>query len=83
MPGDYRSLYQYLHKRYADRAVLTFAQIEDLLGFTLPPEARTVPEWWLNLDANDPRYPQSRSWILANRTATPNLRAMTVAFERS
>ena len=34
MPGKYKSLYQYLENRYANRVVLTFAQIEDLLGFT-------------------------------------------------
>ena len=82
MPDDYRSLHQYLLKRYADCAVLTLAQIEDLVGFPLPPEARTMREWWLNPDADDPEYPQSRAWILAGRTAMPNLRAMTVAFER-
>ena len=35
MPGKYKSLYQYLENRYANTVVLTFAQIEDLLGFTL------------------------------------------------
>ena len=34
MPGRYKSLYQYLENRYANRVVLTIAQIEDLLGFT-------------------------------------------------
>ncbi len=36
MPGEYKSLYEYLEHRYANTVVLTFAQIEDLLGFTLP-----------------------------------------------
>jgi hypothetical protein len=36
MPGTYTSLYQYLENRYANTVVLTFAQIEDLLGFPLP-----------------------------------------------
>ena len=53
MPGKYRSLYQYLEHRYANTVVLTFAQIEDLLGFTLPDSARVDQKWWANKDPND------------------------------
>jgi hypothetical protein len=83
MPGKYKLLYQYLENRYANTVVLTFAQIEDLLGFTLPDSAHVQHEWWGNEDPNDTtRPPQSRSWTLASRTATPNLQAQTVVFER-
>ena len=34
--GKYHGLYDYLKNRYADTVVLTFQQVEDLLGFTLP-----------------------------------------------
>ena len=40
--GPYRLLHEYLRKRYADTVVLTFDRIEDLLGFTLPTEARAM-----------------------------------------
>jgi len=83
MPGQYKSLYQYLDNRYANTVVLTFAQIEDLLGFTLPDSARVHHEWWANADPNDTAEPHSRSWTLARRTATPNLHAQTVVFERA
>jgi hypothetical protein len=83
MPGKYKSLYQYLEHRYANTVVLTFAQIEDLLGFTLPDAARVHQEWWANTDPNDTPPPHSRSWTLASRTATPNLQAQTVVFERA
>ena len=84
MPGKYESLYQYLKNRYANRVVLTFAQIEDLLGFTLPDSARVHQEWWGNKGPNDnTRHPHSRSWTLASRTAAPNLQAQTVVFERT
>ena len=83
MPGKYQSLYQYLEHRYANTVVLTFTQIEDLLGFTLPDSARVDQAWWANTDANDTPHPHSRSWTLASRTATPNLRAQTVVFERA
>ena len=83
MPGKYKSLYQYLENRYANTVVLTFAQIEDLLGFTLPDSARVDQEWWVNEDPNHTRHPHSRSWTLASRIATPNLQARTVVFERA
>jgi hypothetical protein len=83
MPGRYQSLYQYLKNRYANTVVLTFAQIEDLLGFTLPDAARVHHEWWANKDPNDTPPPHSRSWTLASRTATPNLPAQIVVFGRT
>ena len=84
MPGKYKALYEYLENRYANTVVLTFAQIEDLLGFTLPDSARVHHEWWANNDPNDATpHPHARSWTLAHRTATPNLQAQTVVFERA
>jgi hypothetical protein len=79
--SEYRSLHKYLHDRYADSVVLTFAEIEDLLGFTLPDDARVEQAWWANADPDSPS-PQSLSWIQASRTATPRLPAQVVVFER-
>jgi len=82
MAGKYLSLYTYLENRFANSVVLTFAEIEDLLGFTLPDLARLREEWWTNPDPGTPRPRFSDSWILANRTARPNLQALTVVFDR-
>jgi hypothetical protein len=62
---------------------LTFAEIEDLLGFALPDQARLHREWWTAAEtsADEPNY--SEAWILARRTALPNLMARTVVFERA
>ncbi len=79
---DYRRLYTFLQDRYADRVVLTFAQIEDLLGFPLPAPARLEREWWSRADTGVPESVQSDSWARASRTATVNLSARTVLFER-
>jgi hypothetical protein len=79
--AQYRSLYKYLHDRYADTVVLTFAEMEDLLGFTLPDVARVDHAWWANTDPDTPS-PQSLSWMQANRTATPRFPAHVVVFER-
>jgi len=82
-PSQYVSLFNYLDGRYADRVVLTFGQIEDLLGFSLPALARLRADWWMNPDPNTmgPRF--ADSWLLANRTAQPNLLALTVVFDRT
>ena len=40
--GEYRLLYKYLHDRFADRVVLTFSEIESLIGFALPAAAFEV-----------------------------------------
>ncbi len=77
----YPTFYGYLEKRYADLVVLTFGQIEDLLGSKLPETARTHAEWWTHPAPSMAQY--SDAWRLAGRTAKPNLLAQNVAFERS
>ena len=81
MPAPDHRLYKYLEERYANTVVLTFAQIEDLTGVALPDQARRQREWWTD-GATGHSTDHSDSWIDANRTATPNLMAQTVAFER-
>jgi hypothetical protein len=82
VPAEYRSLFQYLEKRYADTVVLTFDQIEDLLGSALPDLARLQQNWWANVRVDNGPPAPSHSWIRAGRTATPNLLARIVTFER-
>ncbi len=83
VPGEYLPLHKYLDGRYADTVVLTMADIEALLGFALPSQARLQPAWWSNGDAADALSPQSGAWIHARRTARPNLGAAIVTFERA
>jgi len=80
--GKYAPLHDYLANRYADNVVLTFAQIEDLLGGALPETARARDEWWTSTDSVADPSSSSDAWLLAGRTARPNLLARTVAFER-
>jgi hypothetical protein len=82
MSGKYLLLYKYLENRYANRVVLTFAEIEDLLGFALPGQARLHQEWWTDAEINRGGTSYSDSWILAGRTAVPNMAAHTVVFDR-
>ena len=83
VPSEYLPLHKYLDGRYADTVVLTFADIEALLGFALPDLARLQPEWWSNESSNGACSPQSGGWIHARRTARPRLGAAIVTFERT
>ena len=80
--GKYGVLYRYLEHRHADVTVLTFGQIEDLLGFALPQLARTYQAWW-TLGANVEGAPHADAWTLAGRTAMPNLQSRVVFFKRT
>jgi hypothetical protein len=80
--AEYRGLHQYLERRFADAIVLTFGQIEDLLGHSLPSPAYSEPHWWDNAAPSGTASPQNSAWIGAHRAATANLTARTVRFER-
>lgn len=80
VPAEYVSLYTYLEHRYASTVVLTFEQMEALLGFALPASAWTERDWWTGAAVHTHRH--SAAWIGAGRSATPNLSARTVTFER-
>ena len=80
VPAEYVALYTYLEHRYASTVVLTFEQIEALLGFALPEAARVERDWWTGAALRMGWH--SDAWTMAKRTATPNLPARTVAFER-
>jgi hypothetical protein len=77
---EYQMLQTCLRDRYTDRAVLTFTQIEGVIGLALPETAWRREEWWATTD-RVPRSAQSQSWTLA-RTAAVNLIARTVVFDR-
>jgi hypothetical protein len=69
--GRYDSVCRYVENRYADTVVLTFAEVEDLLGFALPDPARLEAGWWTS------------SLTVRSRTVAPNLAAEIVSFERT
>lgn len=52
----YDPLGDYLRKQSSDRVTLSFDDVADIIGDTLPPSAFTRAEWWAN----------SRSHIEAN-----------------
>jgi len=80
-PAEYRPLHEYLRDRYADTVVLTFSEIEALLGFSLPAVARRLPEWWT--DDGAALTAPSRCWRQARRTVIANFESQTAVFERA
>ena len=77
--AEYLSLYTYLEQRYATTVVLTFEQMESLLGYALPEQASIDDDWWT---AESTGRGHAEAWTAARRVATPNLMARTVTFER-
>jgi len=80
--AEYQPLFIYLDQRFADRVVLTFDQMKDILGSALPAGARLDAAWWADPPAETPAQAHAQAWMQANRTATPNLPAKCVAFDR-
>ena len=78
--SEFSAFHGYLEHRYADLVILTFGQIEDLLGSRLPDRARVDAGWWAGSESDTARY--AGAWRQAGRTARPNLLAGNVAFER-
>ena len=81
--GPYLLLHTYLDRRFADTVVLTFAQVEDVLGFALPAAACLHTEWWTDPSEKVVAPHHSDAWTLARRTAQPNLAARIVSFARA
>lgn len=79
VPREYLALHSYLDHRYASVVVLTFEQIEALLGFALPGPARTERDWWTGTVET---HRHCAAWTEAGRTAEPNLAARIITFER-
>ena len=73
--SKYAPLHEYLANRFADSVVLTFGQLEDLLGSALPDSARVQHEWWTSTDRDSAshRVQTPGSWPagLPRRTSWP------------
>jgi hypothetical protein len=80
VPPAYMPLYTYLNRRYASTVVLTFEQIESLLGFAPPSPGFADAEWWTGARGANDRH--TAAWTAACRSAAPQLSARIVAFER-
>jgi len=77
-PGKYQALWRHLANRSErDRLEMTFAEIENVLGFSLPPSSRNHTAHWSGYDGSAvARAIHDAGW----RAAQVNLTAESVVF---
>jgi len=81
-PGSkYYPLFEYLQGCNQETVTLTFAEIETLMGCSLPESARSKKNWWSNRDS--PSALQAGAWINASyHIAAVDLTQQTATFQK-
>lgn len=67
--GKYEPLAKFLSRRIGDDWDASFAEIEDILDFPLPPSARKHASWWGNSYRGN--HSQAKGWIPAGWETVP------------
>ena len=81
--SKYAALYDHLCQMQTDKWETTFAEIESILGFDLPPSARIHRPWWGNQQLNNGRS-QALAWGAAGwNTSDVHIELETLIFKRS
>ncbi len=81
MGSAYRPLGDYLTGQPGPTCVLTFRQVEALLGRLLPPVASARRRWWSNYHAHTQAY---NGWLAAGwRIEAVDLECQLVTFRKS
>jgi hypothetical protein len=79
--SKYDPLSRWLTRRISKRVPATFTEIEEILGFPLPPAARKRRPWWANDRKN---HVQAKAWLSAGfHTEDVSLPNETLVFVRS
>ncbi len=79
--SKYEPLSTYLRGQYGDQVPMTFAAIERVLGFPLPPSARKHRPWWSN---NADNSAMTKIWLNAGfRTERVDLAGERLVFVRA
>ena len=78
--SKYRALSEFLYDSWEKRIVLSYEQLEDILGFTLPASAYNLPQsYW----ANTEYHTYAKSWLALGYKAKVNAENKKVIFERN
>jgi hypothetical protein len=78
--SKYKALSEFLYESWEKRIVLTYEQLEDILGFALPASAHTLPQsYW----ANTEYHTYAKSWLALGYKAKVNVASKSVMFERN
>jgi hypothetical protein len=80
--GKYAPLFRHLTARDTSSWTTSFAELEAILGFSLPNSARLYRPWWAN-DAKS-GHSQAMAWTAAGwKTASVDLEGETLTFHHS
>jgi len=80
--AKYDPLFNHLSRCTEPRLRLSFAEIERIIGDSLPASARRHPAWWAN--ERDGTHLHARSWLDAgHETQRLDLNGATVEFVRT
>jgi hypothetical protein len=81
--AKYDPLSQHLMQQAGQEILMTFAEVEAVIGATLPPSAKAYPEWWANESNPRTTHVQARSWLDAGFRTTVNLSCGMVTFRKA
>jgi hypothetical protein len=79
--NDYDLLRNYLKKQKLPEFVLSFEQIEEIIGAPLPRAAQRA-SWWETLRSRQERMPQREACLEAGYIATRQADGKSVRFKR-
>ncbi len=79
--NDYDRLRDYLKKQTLPEMVLSFEQIEEIIGGALPRAAQRA-SWWDSLRSPQEKMPQREACLAAGYVATRMPDGMSVRFRR-
>lgn len=78
--GKYAPLLQFLKRQTAKQIILTYAEVESILGFKLPNSAYTYIMWW-----NPKGHPHCQAWLQAGYNVagvSEAIRTQIITFNR-
>ncbi len=79
--NDYGALYEYLKQQKLAELVLSFEEIEEIIGRALPRAAQRA-SWWDSLRSPDVKMPQREACLAAGYVATRQPDGKSVRFKR-
>ncbi|WP_167407091.1 DUF7662 domain-containing protein [Bradyrhizobium forestalis] len=79
--NDYHALRDYLMRQKQDEFVLSFEQIEEIIGAALPRAAHRA-SWWDSLRSPDIQMPQREACLAAGFVATRMPDGQSVRFRK-
>ncbi|WP_165405639.1 DUF7662 domain-containing protein [Bradyrhizobium genosp. SA-3] len=79
--NDYQALRDYLMRQKQDELVLSFEQIEEIIGAALPRAAHRA-SWWDSLRSPDIQMPQREACLAAGFVATRMPDGQSVRFRK-